>query len=100
MKYRFELLDLLNLSNFRNVKVKYLSFGEARRLELSRIIIEKKILWIIDEPYLGIDKMGVSILNETFIDHTSKGGMIIIASHYKPEITNIETINLQDYENN
>jgi len=32
------------------------------------------------------------LINDTFIDHTLNDGIIIFASHYEPEIKNMETI--------
>ena len=50
------LLDLLQLNVYKNVMIKYLSYGEIRKLEICRLIIEQKKLWIMDEPYSGFDE--------------------------------------------
>ena len=87
------LLEMLDIKNYINTFVKHLSYGEKRKLEMSRLIIEKKKLWIFDEPYLGLDKAGISILNETLEDHIKNGGMSIFSSHFNPQISKIEIIN-------
>ena len=80
--------------------MKHLSYGEIRKLELSRLIIEKRKLWIFDEPYLGLDEASINIVNETLTDHLRNNGMIIFSSHYNPKIPGIEKIQLEDYANN
>jgi len=80
------------LDKFLNKKTMYLSLGEVKKLELARLIIEQKKLWVLDEPYIGLDKNTTTLINDTFIDHTLNDGIIIFASHYEPEIKNMETI--------
>ena len=61
------------------------------------MVIERKKLWMLDEPYIGLDIETINLLNETFINHTKSGGMIIFSSHYVPEIPNIENLQLENY---
>jgi len=91
------ILDLLSLSSYRNTLTNFLSSGEIKKLELTRLIIEQKKLWILDEPYLGLDIETINLLNETFINHTKSGGMIIFSSHYVPDISDLENLHLENY---
>ena len=93
------ILKMLLLENKKNKKVAYLSRGEIKKLELVRLVIEKKKFWLLDEPYSGLDDDSIILINETFKNHLNNNGMIIFASHYRPEIQNIEIINLQKYAN-
>ncbi|MDC0058106.1 heme ABC exporter ATP-binding protein CcmA [Pelagibacteraceae bacterium] len=86
------LLETFNLKKYKNIKVMYLSAGEIRKLELLRLILEQRKLWILDEPYNHIDDLSVEILNQTFIDHINKDGIVLFASHFNPSIDNIEII--------
>ena len=43
-------LKTLKLDNYLNKKVGTLSFGETKKLEFLRLIIENKKVWILDEP--------------------------------------------------
>ena len=88
------ILELLFLSSYKNTLVRHLSYGEIKKLELSRLIIEQKTLWILDEPYIGLDIKSVELINETIINHAKLGGMAIFTSHIYPNIGNLETINL------
>ena len=88
------LLELLEIYKYKNIMTKYISRGEARKLELSRLIIENKKLWILDEPYLGLDQDTIETINETFKSHTKREGMIVFTSHFNPQIPNINELDL------
>ena len=88
------ILDLLGIYKYKNIMTKYISLGEARKLELCRLIIENKKLWLLDEPYLGLDQNTIGTINETFKSHTKKEGMIIFTSHFNPQIPNINELDL------
>ena len=89
-----ELLKKLNIEKYFKTKVMYLSSGEKKKLELLRLILEQKKLWILDEPFNHLDDLSVEILNQTFLDHLYNDGMILFASHFNPMINNLETLDL------
>ena len=86
------LLKTFNIGKYYNTKVMYLSSGEIKKLELLRLIIEQKKLWVLDEPYNHLDEFSIEILNQTFLDHINNSGMIIFASHFNPNLSNLKTI--------
>ena len=89
----FELLKKLDIEKYYKTKVMYLSSGERKKLELLRLILEQKKLWILDEPFNHLDDLSIEILNQTFLDHVNNNdGMILFASHYDPDMSNIETL--------
>ena len=91
------ILDLRSLNKYKNTLTSYLSYGEKKKLELSRLIIEQKKLWILDEPYIGLDESSINLINQTILNHIELGGMIIFTSHISPNIANLETIHLEDH---
>ena len=95
-----EIINLLLLEDYKNTKVNYLSTGEIKKLELCRLVIEQKKLWILDEPYVGLDEPTYELINETFRSHIKNNGMIFFSSHHYPELQNMDTINLENYANN
>ena len=86
------LLKAFNIEKYKNSKVMYLSSGEIKKLELLRLIIEQKKLWILDEPYNHLDEISINILNQTFLDHIKKNGIVLFTSHYQPNINVNEII--------
>ena len=95
-----QIFDLLSLDKYKNTQVNFLSKGEIRKLELLRLVIEQKKLWILDEPYVGLDESTYELINGTFRNHIENNGMIFFSSHHRPELQNMDTINLENYANN
>ena len=87
-------LKALKLDNYLNKKVGALSFGETKKLEFLRLIIENKKVWILDEPLSNLDEDSIELIKQTFEDHCSKEGSIIFSSHQNPGIYVTEEINL------
>ena len=88
------LLETFSIQKYQNTKTMYLSSGEIKKLELLRLILEQKKLWILDEPYNHLDDLSIEILNQTFIDHVNKDGIILFTSHLNPIIDNLEVVDL------
>ena len=87
-------LKTLKLDNYLNNKVGTLSFGETKKLEFLRLIIESKKVWILDEPLSNLDEDSIELMKQTFEDHCSKEGSIIFSSHHNPGIYVTEEIHL------
>ena len=88
------LLKAFNLEKYKDTQVMYLSSGEVKKLELLRLIIEQKKIWILDEPYNHLDDVSIEILNQTFMDHINREGSILFASHFNPPINRLKVIDL------
>ncbi len=87
-------LKTLKLDNYLNKKVGTLSFGETKKLEFLRLIIENKNVWILDEPLSNLDEDSIELMKQTFEDHCSKEGSVIFSSHQNPGIYVTEEIQL------
>ncbi len=87
-------LKTLKLDIYLNKQVGTLSFGETKKLEFLRLIIENKKVWILDEPLSNLDEDSTELIKQTFEDHCSKEGSIIFSSHQNPGIYVTEEINL------
>ena len=86
------ILKTLKLDIYINQKVNSLSFGETKKLEFLRLIIENKKIWILDEPLSNLDNESIDVLGQTFEDHCSKEGSIIFSSHQDSEINVSEEV--------
>ena len=75
------ILETLSLSDHKHKKVSSLSFGETKKLELFRLVIEQKKIWILDEPFSNLDTQSIEILSQTFEDHLNNEGSILFSSH-------------------
>lgn len=61
------------------------SFGQQRKISMACIIASERPVWILDEPFTGLDEAGRSILNRCFQEKIEQGGAIIMASHLAPD---------------
>ena len=71
------------------------SYGEVKKLELVRLIIEQKKIWVLDEPYIGLDQISTNLINETIVNHARLGGMVIFTSHVPVDISKLEILHLK-----
>tara|TARA_B100000989_G_scaffold135814_1_gene100924 strand:+ start:106 stop:711 length:606 start_codon:yes stop_codon:yes gene_type:complete len=87
-------LKTLKLENYLDQKVGTLSFGESKKFEFLRLIMENKKVWIIDEPLANLDEQSIELMKQTFEDHCAKEGSIMFSSHQNPGIYVTEEIEL------
>ena len=87
-------LKTLKLDNYLDKKVGTLSFGETKKLEFLRLIIENKNVWVLDEPLSNLDDDSIELMKQTFEDHCEKQGSIIFSSHQNPGIYVTEEMQL------
>ena len=86
-----EALDLIPLAE---LPVRFLSAGQKRRVSLSRMIASGALIWLLDEPYNGLDQANVARLDEALHRHTLAGGIALIASHIAPSVNVARSIML------
>tara|TARA_Y100001935_G_scaffold14999_1_gene11233 strand:- start:70 stop:675 length:606 start_codon:yes stop_codon:yes gene_type:complete len=86
------ILETLKLDIYLDQKVNSLSFGETKKLEFLRLIIENKKIWILDEPLSNLDNESIDVMAQTFEDHRSKEGSIIFSSHQISDINVSEEV--------
>jgi lipopolysaccharide export system ATP-binding protein len=86
-----ELLALLGLTEFRRQIATSLSGGQRRRLEVTRALVTKPQLLMLDEPFAGISPKAVHDIKDILRDLVQRGISILITDH------NVyETLNLVD----
>lgn len=58
-----------------------LSAGQRRRVSLARLSLQRRQLWLLDEPLVALDTPTRARLNDVCSKHLTQGGMIVAASH-------------------
>ncbi|NNU15914.1 heme ABC exporter ATP-binding protein CcmA [Parvularcula sp. ZS-1/3] len=76
-------------------RVGALSTGQRRRLSLLRLLIDKRALWLLDEPFSGLDEEGRSIVRTLIEAHRSRGGVVLIALHDEEDIPGARTLRVE-----
>ena len=64
-----------------DLPARVLSAGQKRRVALTRLLLEKRKLWVLDEPLTALDKAAVANLCGMIDAHLSGGGMAVLTSH-------------------
>jgi heme exporter protein A len=75
-------LAAMNLAALQHTPVQRLSAGQRRRLSLARILLNDSPLWLLDEPFNGLDAASMTLFRDMLDAHVAKGGMAVIASHH------------------
>lgn len=75
------ILAGMDLSKPADVPARYLSAGQRRRTALARLKLEKRPLWLLDEPFTALDSRGRSLVLDMIAEHRSAGGGLIAAIH-------------------
>lgn len=66
----------------RRCPSRHLSAGQARRAALARLAIDPAArLWILDEPFDGLDDDGCDRLQAVLAAHLDGGGAVLMSSH-------------------
>ena len=82
-----ELLELVEMRNFANVKVKFLSGGQMQRVALAKVLALEPELLLLDEPFSHIDNfLKNSLRRKIFKYLKEKGITCIIATHDADDI--------------
>ncbi len=87
-----QALARVQLAGYDDTLVQTLSAGQKRRLSLARLLITKKRLWILDEPFTSLDKQGIALIETLMAEHCASGGMIVLTSHHD---LNLHGVNVQ-----
>jgi heme exporter protein A len=71
----------LGLLSLADLPGRFLSAGQRRRVALARVVATGAILWLLDEPTVGLDLKAVVLLESALAAHRAAGGMVIAATH-------------------
>ena len=75
------VLTQLGLIDYADTQVKALSAGQKQRVALSRLWVENKVLWLLDEPFATLDVNAVALLELRIKQHVSAGGLVLFTTH-------------------
>ncbi|MBP6700709.1 MAG: cytochrome c biogenesis heme-transporting ATPase CcmA [Halioglobus sp.] len=76
-----EALARVGLCGYEDVPSHALSAGQHRRVNLARLYLSARPLWLLDEPFTAIDRDGVAQLEALLVAHAQRGGAVIMTSH-------------------
>jgi heme exporter protein A len=74
-------LEEVGLARQKHFPCRYLSAGQKRRLALARLMVSRRSLWLLDEPFAALDRDGQALIARQMTLHCGQGGLIIAATH-------------------
>ena len=93
-----DLLELVNLSDKKEVYVDTLSRGMKQRLCVARALIHNPSLLVLDEPNSGLDPRARVEMKELLQNLRSMGKTIVISSHILSELAEMcNSIGIMDH---
>jgi ABC-2 type transport system ATP-binding protein len=76
-----ELLDVFELSAWRDELVESYSHGMRQKLIISSALVHRPELIVVDEPMVGLDPRGARLLKDIFREFTARGGTVLMSTH-------------------
>ena len=76
----------MDLQGLAQVPVRFLSTGQRKRASIARVLASKADIWLLDEPYNGLDSASCARLDQAITAHTANGGIVLVAAHQPPSI--------------
>jgi len=74
--------------------VRALSAGQRRRVAMARVVLSKRPLWLLDEPFTNLDIEGARSVVELLSAHADAGGLVILAAHGDPGLVRARSLEL------
>jgi heme exporter protein A len=82
---RAALTDM-DLQNLIHIPVRFLSTGQRKRASIARVLASNADIWLMDEPYNGLDSASCARLDQAIIARVASGGIVLVAAHQPPSI--------------
>jgi ABC-2 type transport system ATP-binding protein len=74
-------LDELGLAERADHPVSQLSHGNQQRVQLAAALVHEPELLVLDEPFSGLDPLGVSAMSEVLRRRAATGTAVVFSSH-------------------
>jgi len=76
-----ELLDLFELGNIPKKLITEYSKGMRKRVAMAAALIHRPKLFLMDEPFEGVDAVGARLMKEILLEQVRHGATIFLTSH-------------------
>jgi ABC-2 type transport system ATP-binding protein len=76
-----ELMELFELANEGRKIIAEYSKGMRKRVAMAASLIHKPELFLMDEPFEGVDAVGARLMKDILLDQVKHGATIFLTSH-------------------
>ena len=74
-------IERLGVADRADNRVEQLSLGNQQRVQLAAALVHNPEVLVLDEPFSGLDPVGVDVLAEVLADRAADGIPVIFSSH-------------------
>lgn len=92
-----DTIDRLGLAPLMDVPVRYLSTGQRKRAAMARLAAQGAGIWLLDEPFNGLDSEAAAVVEHLVAEHCSGGGVALIASHQPFALAGMTSLPLAEF---
>ena len=79
-------VERLGLSDRARDRVETLSLGNQQRVQLAAALVHRPDVLVLDEPFSGLDPVGVDVLAEALEERVSQDGVPVVFSSHQLEL--------------
>ncbi|WP_311778982.1 MULTISPECIES: metal ABC transporter ATP-binding protein [Pantoea] len=79
-----EALDAVQMRDFAEAQPATLSGGQLQRVLFARLLMQRSPLWLLDEPFNGIDSKTVTLLMTILQRQQQAGTTLLVVLHDRP----------------
>ncbi len=79
-----QALDAVQMRDFASAQPATLSGGQLQRVLFARLLLQRSPLWLLDEPFNGIDSKTVTLLMSILQQQQQAGTTLLVVLHDRP----------------
>ena len=80
-----KIIQVLNLESFVDNRIEKLSTGQTQRANIARCLLHDPLVYIFDEPTLGLDIISSAAIIDFMKEEKKRGKSVIYSTHYMEE---------------
>ena len=81
-----DALRQAGLQGHEDLLVGTLSEGQKRRVNLSRLLLQRRAMWVMDEPFTALDAKAADWAAELINHHLAGGGAAVLTTHQEVKL--------------
>jgi ABC-2 type transport system ATP-binding protein len=81
--------ERLGVADKASVKLETLSQGNQQRVQLAAALVHEPELLVLDEPFAGLDPVGVDAMSEVLAERAAQGATVLFSSHQLDLVENL-----------
>jgi heme exporter protein A len=85
-------LARVGLYGYEDVPARMLSAGQRRRVALARLLVRAARLWVLDEPFTALDRVGRELVETLLAAHIERGGLAVLTTHQPHALAHCPTV--------